>query len=127
MVLAVTASAALAVASCVPLILVGTGGALVIAASLVALVVGFPAWLLAATHYTFDGHALRIRSGPFKWIIPYGDITAVKPSRSLLSGPALSLDRLRIEYRGNSILISPVDRESFIRELESRRAGTHRP
>lgn len=127
LVLLVVATGAMAIASCFPMIRIGSGGALAIAAGLVALVVGFPAWLLAATHYTFEEEALGIRSGPFRWTIPYSDISDVKPSRSVLSSPALSLDRLRIEYAGKSILISPVDRASFVQELERRRAGNRRP
>ena len=35
-----------------------------------------------------------------------------------LSGPALSLDRLRIDYgRGRSLLVSPKERERFVSEL----------
>jgi membrane protein YdbS with pleckstrin-like domain len=123
LVLLVVATGALAIAACAPMIRIGSGGAIAIAAGLVALVVGFPAWLLSATHYTLEEQALKIRGGPFRWTIPYRDITDVKPSRSPLSSPALSLDRLRIEYGGKSIMISPVDRASFIQELDSRRAG----
>jgi len=58
---------------------------------------------------------LEIRSGPFKWTIPLDAIKKVDPSRSLLSSPALSLDRLRIQYGGGkSILVSPNDRDGFL-------------
>lgn len=41
-----------------------------------------------------------------------------------LASPALSLDRLKIEYgQGHWIMISPRDREGFLRELESRRSA----
>jgi hypothetical protein len=42
-----------------------------------------------------------------------------------LSSPACSLGRLRIEYgRSRSILISPKNREDFLRELEAHRKRT---
>lgn len=79
-------------------------------------------WLLLGTDYALDAEHLRIRSGPFKWRIAIADITHITPSSSLLSSPALSLDRLRIDYgRGASVMISPRDKERFIREIEALR------
>jgi hypothetical protein len=102
----------------------GTPGSLATLLLIVVLVVALPISLLAATHYTFEETVLRIRSGPFRWTIPLIEIQGVRPSRSLLSSPALSTDRLRIEYgKGKYILISPEDKEGFVRELESRRPG----
>jgi hypothetical protein len=41
-----------------------------------------------------------------------------------LTSPAFSLDRLRIEYgRGRWIMISPRDKDGFLRELEVRRSA----
>jgi hypothetical protein len=78
--------------------------------------------LLAATHYTFVEASLQIRSGPFKWSIPLDQIRAIVPSRSLLSSPALSIDRLRIDFgQSRSIYISPADKEGFLREMRMRR------
>jgi hypothetical protein len=46
----------------------------------------------------------------------------VVPTRNPLSSPALSLDRLRIEYgQGRAIMISPADKGPFLRALEERR------
>lgn len=82
--------------------------------------VGLPLWLLRATHYTLDGTDLRVRSGPFRWRVPLREIHEVRPTRNPLSSPALSLDRLRIDYgRGRSIMISPRDREAFLERLEA--------
>lgn len=83
---------------------------------------GLPLWLLLGTHYTIESAHLRIRSGPFKWQVPVADITSIVPSSNPLSSPALSLDRLRIDYgRGATIMISPRDKERFIREIEALR------
>lgn len=79
------------------------------------LTLALPAWLLLSTQYRVDHDTLNIRSGPFTWTIPLSDIHSVRPSRSLLSSPALSLNRLEIKYgNGNSILISPQDTTGFL-------------
>lgn len=79
-------------------------------------------WMFRTTHYTVDGATLRIRGGPWWMNIAIAEITSVKPSRSLRSSPALSLDRLEIQYGdGKSVRISPADREGFLRAL--REAG----
>ncbi len=86
------------------------------------LAIGLPAWVLLATHYTFERRELLVRSGPFRWRIPVAEITNIKPTSNPLSSPALSLDRLRIEYgRGRWIMVSPHDKEGFLREVEARR------
>jgi hypothetical protein len=94
--------------------------------SLPALIFGvaLPLWLLKGTYYTFADTLLIVRSGPFKWQIPVKEITAVTPTSSVFSSPALSFDRLRIDYgRGQTVMISPKLKEEFLRELDARRAG----
>jgi len=82
------------------------------------LVVGLPVWLFRTTRYCIESDALKIQPGPKKWTIPLTDIHAVKASRSLLSSPAFSLDRLEICYQeGKSVLVSPEDRKKFLRRL----------
>jgi hypothetical protein len=91
----------------VALILVGLGGI-------------FPAWILLSTRYIVAGEALRIACGPFRWTIPVAQISSVTPCRDVVSSPALSLDRLRIEYgAGGFVLISPRDKAAFLRDLEA--------
>ncbi|MET0280853.1 MAG: PH domain-containing protein [Steroidobacteraceae bacterium] len=128
LILLVLATGLLALTTSLPLIVRGAPGAVPIATGVFAAVVGLPAWLIAATHYTFDGDSLDIRSGPLQWRIPISQIRAVTPTRSLLSSPALSMDRLRIDYgRYQSILVSPADKPGFLRELDARRAGRTAP
>jgi hypothetical protein len=80
-----------------------------------------PLWLVRSTYYVLDQTELRIHSGPFRWRVRLKDIRSVTRTRNPLSGPALSLDRLRIDYdRGKSIMISPADRDGFSAELERR-------
>src|SRR5690606_37408700 len=75
---------------------------------------GLPLWLLFSTHYTLGHGQLIVRCGPLKWRIPVAEITSIIPTSNPRSSPALSLDRLRIEYgRGKSLMISPRDKEQF--------------
>lgn len=84
--------------------------------------VGLPIWLLLGTDYVLEPAQLLVRSGPFRWRVPVAEITAITPTSNPLSSPALSLNRLRIEYgRGSAIMISPRDKERFLRDLEALR------
>ena len=81
-------------------------------------VVGLMVWLIVGTHYTVDRGVIRVVSGPFRWKIPVDQITSVTASRSPLSSPALSLDRLRICYgKRRRIMISPVDKTAFLKAI----------
>lgn len=71
--------------------------------------------VLLGTSYTVDRDVLVIRSGPLRWKISVDSITAVEATRSPLSSPALSLDRLRIHYgKRRQIMISPADKAGFL-------------
>jgi len=88
----------------------------------VALGIGLPLWVLLGTDYRLESGQLHVRSGPFKWRIPVAAITNIVPTSNPLSSPALSLDRLRIEYEhGKTIMISPRDRDRFLRDMEAMR------
>lgn len=83
-----------------------------------------PWWIFATTDYTVTNHTLEIRSGPFRWSIAFRDITGIEFTRSPASSPALSLHRLRIQYKGGAlIMISPENREQFLADLRSRGVG----
>jgi hypothetical protein len=108
----------------------GTVVAVAIAASLLlALTLGplifliagaLPLWVLTATSYTLDASDLHVRSGPFRWKVPLREIRGIAPTRSALSSPALSLDRLRIDFGGRWIMVSPDDKDRFLAELRQR-------
>lgn len=85
---------------------------------------GLSAWIIAGTLYTLDDDLLRIRCGPLRWDIPVSAITSVTTTRDPRSSPALSLDRLRVEYGiGQSILISPAEKDRFMSSLQHRRGA----
>ena len=76
-------------------------------------------WILYGTSYTLTEETLLIRCGPFRNRVPVSAIQEVTPSRSPMSSPACSLDRLHIQYRGSrhGILVSPSDKQSFLQDL----------
>jgi hypothetical protein len=97
-----------------------TGIALVLAGSGVLL--GLALWACYRIRYEVSPPNLVIRFGPFRASVPLHSIVEVFPSRNPLSSPAPSLDRLRINYRRENgklrfALISPKDKEGFVRDL----------
>ena len=75
--------------------------------------------LLVPCRYTLESDHLLIRCGLIRQRIPYRDITAITPSRSLWSAPALSLQRVKLSYgRTSSQLVSPRDRAAIIQALQ---------
>lgn len=88
--------------------------------AMVVIGVALPLSLLFFTYYTVDGTSLRIRHGVFTWRIGLREITGVTPSRDAASNPALSLDRLRIDYaQGKRVMVSPADKAGFCSLLRS--------
>lgn len=80
----------------------------------------FQLHVLYATDYTLEGDALRIRASLFRWRVPLSAIESIQPTHSPLSSPACSLDRLLIRYAGKRVMISPADKEGFLRALHHR-------
>ena len=80
--------------------------------------VALPLWLLLGTVYRVDSDQLTVRSGPFTWRVQLDEIHRVTRSRSPVSSPALSLDRLEIVYgNGKQILVSPRNHEKFLEAI----------
>ena len=113
-----------AAASVVGVVAVAVAESAFLALGLVPLLLisaGLPLWLLRCTDYTFDEVNLHVRCGPFSWRVPLQEIRTVTPTHDPLSSPALSLDRLRIEFgRMESIMVSPKDKGGFLAELRKR-------
>jgi hypothetical protein len=85
------------------------------------LVSAYIAHLFLNTYYIIDGQKLRIRCGFFvNRTIDISSIRKITPTHLMMSAPAVSLDRLEILYNGSdSVLISPKDKEGFVRHLKS--------
>jgi Bacterial PH domain len=88
---------------------------------MLAIGTAFPLWIVFSIRYFLSDTALRVRCGPFRWTIEIAEISKITPANSLATGPALSSDRVRIDYgQDQSIMISPEPRNEFIHQLEYR-------
>lgn len=83
--------------------------------------------LLKSTYYRIDGHQLVIYQFFVPTALPIDKIKEIKKTKSILSAPATSLtDRIAISFTDRSVLkssmpliISPANREAFIKQLLS--------
>ena len=78
-------------------------------------------WIFLSTYYELRGNQLVTHCGPFTWRIPLADVTEVRESNTLRSGPALSMDRLEVVHGpGRVLIISPADKARFVAALRAR-------
>ncbi len=89
-------------------------GLLLLGASL-----AFFVWLLLTTDYSVSDDEIVVRCGPVRRHIDTTRVRRVRPTRTLLSAPALSLDRLEISGDFGTVVISPKDRDGFVRALRA--------
>jgi hypothetical protein len=100
---------------------IGDQTADLLAIALVMVVLAFFLWLYLSTRYTITSQSLLVKSGPFSWVVPLREITAIEPTRNAASSPALSLDRLLIRYGGgDELMISPSDKAGFMTAIKQR-------
>lgn len=79
--------------------------------------------LVFPMRYGLTDTELVVRHGFVRQRIRLADITAVTPTRNMLSSPALSLDRLRVTFGTGffkSVMISPAQKREFLVELALR-------
>ena len=71
--------------------------------------------------YFLGDSLLVVRSGVLRWRIPVENIHRAVRLRSISPSPALSLERIRIDYSKGSrvkrIFLSPADRTGFLNDL----------
>ena len=67
--------------------------------------------------YTILADTLSIRCGILFMRVPLHQIKSIERSRSWLSGPALSLKRIKVSTASRFYLISPSDLDGFTEEL----------
>ena len=72
------------------------------------------------TKYTLSDDQLLINNGFSTQRIELTDITYIIPTRNMISAPALSLDRLEVDYKNKKVLISPKDKRLFYQEIKAR-------
>ncbi len=89
----------------------------------VVLAVGglLPLAIFLPVRYVVDAQVLRIRSGIFRWQIPYPLIVRVEPVRGSAAAPALSRRRLSILFETgdglDTVQVSPKRRAAFLAAL----------
>jgi len=79
-------------------------------------------WPVFNTRYIIENEALIIHSLFLKWHIPLANIQNISKTNNSISSPALSLDRLKIEYMKDGkikqVLVSPRDQQAFRQAVE---------
>ena len=76
-------------------------------------------WVYFGTYYVVADGILRIYHGPFRWRIALSSINSIEAVRLPWSSPALSMDRLRINYEsGKNVMISPRQQQEFLRTVK---------
>ena len=70
--------------------------------------------------YSLSDDELFVKNGFSTQRIPLKDIIYIIPTNSMLSAPALSLERIEIRYEGGSIVISPKNKDGFYRAIQER-------
>lgn len=113
---------------CVTLLLQGSLTELPWGLATLLLVAGIYVGLVVPMRYGLDETHLVVRFGICRQRIVLADISAVTPTHNPLSAPALSLDRLRVQYGTGffqAVMISPADRDQFLDEL-ARKTGLKR-
>ena len=89
----------------------------------VLFVLGIYFGLVIPMKYGVGDTFLVVRFGVCRRRVPLADILEVRPTHNPLSSPALSLDRLRIQFGPsffNAVMISPADRDRFLDDLAER-------
>ena len=80
----------------------------------------FLLWTMTTTYYVVSSTELLVRSGPVRIRIPMDQISSIQKTRNPLSSPALSLDRLAVNYgAGRTCMISPKDQAGFLEALRT--------
>jgi hypothetical protein len=102
----------------------GAGGYVILIGVVVALPMALVVWLFSTTNYTLTDTDLVVRAGPIRETIALSSIHKITATRSILSAPALSLDRIEIAYgKYGTVVISPDDKQAFVNEMRRRVAN----
>lgn len=74
--------------------------------------------MILSIRYQIDSDILRVKMFFMSHKIPIKNITKITKSRSILSAPAASIDRLKIHFnKYDYTLISPKNKQQFIADL----------
>lgn len=80
----------------------------------------FVIYIFFSTKYTINQTHLHVKcSFLYNQQIRIYDIKSIEPSKSLLSSPAASLDRIKVTFgKYDEILLSPKDKYEFVKHLK---------
>ncbi len=80
---------------------------------------GFLLWMWISTYYLLTEEHIIIHSGPFRKTICLEDVKAARRTRTPMSSPALSLQRIELLLTNYGMaIISPKHREDFLKQLK---------
>lgn len=91
-----------------------------ISACIIVFVACAGVYAMVPCRYRLGSERLEIQNGRYRDSIAYSDIRKLSRETSMDSAPALSIRRVRIEYRDGVKLVSPRQRDAFISELQRR-------
>ncbi|GAB3796741.1 PH domain-containing protein [Virgibacillus kimchii] len=79
----------------------------------------FLLWFWFRTDYSITDNKIRIRYGPIRQTVPIEDIIRIRKKKSrIAAAPALSSDRIQIDYsKYDMVRISPENEQKFIKML----------
>jgi len=78
---------------------------------------GLMVWNYFSTYYVISGDVLLVRCLLLRRTILLTSVTRLRASRDSQSAPALSLDRIEVLTKGESVLVSPKDKAAFVRAI----------
>ncbi len=81
----------------------------------------FVAWIWVDTKYTIKNGEMKINAGPINYApVPIPKIKSIRKTKTWLSSPACSMDRIKISYnKYDSIVISPMRLKDFLESLHA--------
>lgn len=97
---------------------VGAAEGVWIALAVATMSLGLPIWMLLTTSYTIEGDTLTVRCGAMNSKVPLRSVTGITSTSTIVSAPALSLDRLEIRYgKGERVIVSPKAKGDFLKAV----------
>ncbi|WP_438317028.1 PH domain-containing protein [Sporosarcina sp. FA9] len=83
-----------------------------------ALIITLLLWIWFGTGYKIEGEFLKVRYGPFKSKINIKEIKVIRRTKNPFTAPALSVDRLEIQFSKFDVInISPKSESQLIHSL----------
>ena len=100
---------------------IGLNPAFIVTVLIISATFGFVLHMFFTTKYTIDQDILRIKSGVLvNYNVNISSIKSIHKTKSILSSPAASFDRILIKYnKYDEVIISPKNKVGFINDLKA--------